>query len=185
MAVYSSQVPLGSPLPGPHPPGPRGRPPDFDDQVAWKWCSRGGLQRQPLPVRQALEQRPGRVRRRVSRRREVCRHRVATMSIAYPDDDVAGLHGNRLSAPGGTSHTSSIEAQRPPRHSAPPALPTSSSTTPMADSATGVPSTLPPPRTVSRLTGDELRTAIQLLVATAPVPEPQRPAMGCSIKWRP
>lgn len=34
------------------------------------------------------------------------------------------------------------------------------------------------------VTGDELRTAIQLLVATAPVPEPQRPAMGCSIKWR-
>ena len=34
------------------------------------------------------------------------------------------------------------------------------------------------------VTGDDLRNAIQLLVATKPVPEPQRPAMGCSIKWR-
>lgn len=33
-------------------------------------------------------------------------------------------------------------------------------------------------------TGDLLRAAIDLLIATEPVPEPQRPAMGCSIKWR-
>lgn len=33
-------------------------------------------------------------------------------------------------------------------------------------------------------TGDLLRGALDLLVATKPVPEPQRPAMGCSIKWR-
>lgn len=32
--------------------------------------------------------------------------------------------------------------------------------------------------------GAELRAAIELLVATKPVPEPQRPSMGCSIKWR-
>jgi peroxiredoxin len=34
------------------------------------------------------------------------------------------------------------------------------------------------------VTGDDLRAALDLLVATKPVPEPQRPSMGCSIKWR-
>lgn len=34
------------------------------------------------------------------------------------------------------------------------------------------------------VTGSDLRNAIELLRATKPVPEPQRPSMGCSIKWR-
>jgi thiol-disulfide isomerase/thioredoxin len=36
----------------------------------------------------------------------------------------------------------------------------------------------------AQTTGEELARAIDLLIATKPVPEPQRPAMGCSIKWR-
>ena len=34
------------------------------------------------------------------------------------------------------------------------------------------------------VSGANLRAALDLLLATAPVPEPQRPSMGCSIKWR-
>ena len=34
------------------------------------------------------------------------------------------------------------------------------------------------------LTGDDLREAINLVLADHPVPEPQRPSMGCSIKWQ-
>lgn len=40
------------------------------------------------------------------------------------------------------------------------------------------------PKNGEPLTGDDLRRALDLLLATQPVPEPQRPAMGCSIKWR-
>ncbi|MFM2437483.1 MAG: hypothetical protein RLZ55_292, partial [Actinomycetota bacterium] len=40
------------------------------------------------------------------------------------------------------------------------------------------------PKNGEPVTGDDLRAALELLVATAPVPEPQRPSMGCSIKWR-
>ncbi|MEI8080297.1 MAG: thioredoxin family protein [Actinomycetes bacterium] len=35
------------------------------------------------------------------------------------------------------------------------------------------------------LTGELLRRAIQDTLAGVPVPEPHRPAMGCSIKWKP
>jgi peroxiredoxin len=35
------------------------------------------------------------------------------------------------------------------------------------------------------LTGELLRAAVQLIEADQPVPEPQRPAMGCGIKWLP
>ena len=34
------------------------------------------------------------------------------------------------------------------------------------------------------LTGGDLRGAIEAVLAGEPVPEPQRPAMGCSIKWK-
>ncbi|MFX0575324.1 thioredoxin family protein [Nocardia nepalensis] len=34
------------------------------------------------------------------------------------------------------------------------------------------------------VTGNELRAAIENVLAGAPVPEPHRPSMGCSIKWR-
>jgi peroxiredoxin len=34
------------------------------------------------------------------------------------------------------------------------------------------------------LTGELLRDAIELVLAGRPVPEPHRPSMGCSIKWR-
>ncbi|WP_028479783.1 thioredoxin family protein [Nocardia sp. CNY236] len=34
------------------------------------------------------------------------------------------------------------------------------------------------------LTGSDLRTAIEAVMAGRPVPEPHRPSMGCSIKWR-
>jgi peroxiredoxin len=35
------------------------------------------------------------------------------------------------------------------------------------------------------VTGQLLRDAIELTLAGQPVPEPHRPSMGCSIKWRP
>ncbi len=34
------------------------------------------------------------------------------------------------------------------------------------------------------VTGELLRAAIDLTLAGQPVPEPHRPSMGCSIKWR-
>lgn len=34
------------------------------------------------------------------------------------------------------------------------------------------------------VTGELLRAAIELTLAGQPVPEPHRPSMGCSIKWR-
>lgn len=34
------------------------------------------------------------------------------------------------------------------------------------------------------LTGQDLRTAIEAVLAGQPAPQPQRPAMGCSIKWK-
>jgi hypothetical protein len=34
------------------------------------------------------------------------------------------------------------------------------------------------------VTGELLRAAIELNLADQPVPEPHRPSMGCSIKWR-
>ncbi|WP_433732640.1 thioredoxin family protein [Nocardia sp. CA-129566] len=34
------------------------------------------------------------------------------------------------------------------------------------------------------VTGNELRAAIENVLAGTPVPEPHRPSMGCSIKWR-
>ncbi len=36
----------------------------------------------------------------------------------------------------------------------------------------------------SRVTRPELRMAIEALLSGQPVPEPQRPSMGCSIKWK-
>ncbi len=35
------------------------------------------------------------------------------------------------------------------------------------------------------VTGESLRTAIDAVLAGRPVPEDQRPSIGCSIKWRP
>lgn len=40
------------------------------------------------------------------------------------------------------------------------------------------------PKNGEPLTGDDLRTAISLVLEDHPVPEPQRPSMGCGIKWR-
>ncbi|MEV5839706.1 thioredoxin family protein [Nocardia sp. NPDC052112] len=34
------------------------------------------------------------------------------------------------------------------------------------------------------VTGNELRAAVEAVLAGTPVPEPHRPSMGCSIKWR-
>jgi hypothetical protein len=34
------------------------------------------------------------------------------------------------------------------------------------------------------VTGDLLRAAVERVLAGKPVPEPHRPSMGCSIKWR-
>jgi hypothetical protein len=34
------------------------------------------------------------------------------------------------------------------------------------------------------VTGELLRDALDLVLAGKPVPEPHRPAMGCSIKWK-
>jgi peroxiredoxin len=34
------------------------------------------------------------------------------------------------------------------------------------------------------VTGDDLRAAVNALLAGQPIPEPQRPSMGCNIKWK-
>lgn len=40
------------------------------------------------------------------------------------------------------------------------------------------------PKNNEPLTGSLLRSALDLVLAGSPVPEPHRPAMGCSIKWK-
>ena len=40
------------------------------------------------------------------------------------------------------------------------------------------------PDTGKPVTGELLRAAIELTLAGQPVPEPHRPSLGCSIKWR-
>lgn len=43
---------------------------------------------------------------------------------------------------------------------------------------------LPPLRTDLPVTGEDMRAAVDAVLAGEPVPEPQRPSAGCSIKWR-
>lgn len=43
----------------------------------------------------------------------------------------------------------------------------------------------PPLRTDLPVTGDDLRGAVDALLAGVPAPQPQQPSAGCSIKWRP
>jgi hypothetical protein len=51
----------------------------------------------------------------------------------------------------------------------------------------GLPRRVRPVRTGNGkpVTGELLGAAIELALAGRPVPEPHRPSMGCSIKWRP
>jgi thiol-disulfide isomerase/thioredoxin len=44
---------------------------------------------------------------------------------------------------------------------------------------------LPPLRTDLPVTGEDMRRAVDAVLAGAPVPEPQHPSAGCSIKWKP
>lgn len=44
---------------------------------------------------------------------------------------------------------------------------------------------LPPLRTDLPVTGEDLRRAVDALLASEPAPQPQQPSAGCSIKWRP
>lgn len=41
------------------------------------------------------------------------------------------------------------------------------------------------PRNDVPVTGDALRRAVERVLAGEPVPEPHKPSVGCSIKWRP
>ncbi|MDT8368492.1 MAG: thioredoxin family protein [Longimicrobiales bacterium] len=41
------------------------------------------------------------------------------------------------------------------------------------------------PSSGAAVTGDDLRAAVDALLAGEPIPEPQRPSMGCNIKWKP
>ncbi len=43
---------------------------------------------------------------------------------------------------------------------------------------------LPPLRTDLPVTGEDLRRAVDALLAGEPAPQPQHPSAGCSIKWR-
>ena len=43
----------------------------------------------------------------------------------------------------------------------------------------------PPQRTDIPVTGEDMRSAVDALLAGAPAPKPQVPSAGCSIKWRP
>lgn len=44
---------------------------------------------------------------------------------------------------------------------------------------------LPPLRTDLPVTGEDLRAAVDALLAGQPAPQPQRASAGCSIKWKP
>lgn len=44
---------------------------------------------------------------------------------------------------------------------------------------------LPPLRTDLPVTGEDMRRAVDCLLAGNPAPQPQNPSAGCSIKWRP
>lgn len=44
---------------------------------------------------------------------------------------------------------------------------------------------MPPLRTDLPVTGEDLRRAVDALLAGRPAPQPQEPSAGCSIKWRP
>ena len=44
---------------------------------------------------------------------------------------------------------------------------------------------MPPLRTDLPVTGEDMRRAVDALLAGQPAPQPQRPSAGCSIKWRP
>lgn len=44
---------------------------------------------------------------------------------------------------------------------------------------------LPPLRTDLPVTGEDMRRAVNALLAGEPAPEPQHPSAGCSIKWKP
>ncbi len=41
------------------------------------------------------------------------------------------------------------------------------------------------PGSLTKVTGEDLRAAIDAVLAGEPVPADQRPSMGCSIKWKP
>ena len=41
------------------------------------------------------------------------------------------------------------------------------------------------PRNGVPVTGEDLRAAVDALLADRPVPQDQRPSVGCTIKWRP
>lgn len=41
------------------------------------------------------------------------------------------------------------------------------------------------PRNDVPVTGGDLRAAVEAVLAGTPIPEPQTPSLGCSIKWRP
>lgn len=41
------------------------------------------------------------------------------------------------------------------------------------------------PKSDVPLTGSDLRAALDAVLAGRPVPEPQRPSLGCNIKWKP
>lgn len=43
----------------------------------------------------------------------------------------------------------------------------------------------PPLRTDLPVTGEDMRGAVDALLAEKPAPQPQHPSAGCSIKWRP
>jgi len=44
---------------------------------------------------------------------------------------------------------------------------------------------LPPLRTDLPVTGEDMRRAVEAVLAGEPAPQPQSPSAGCSIKWRP
>ncbi len=41
------------------------------------------------------------------------------------------------------------------------------------------------PQSGTPVTGQDLRRALDAVLAGAPVPEPQKPSLGCNIKWKP
>jgi thiol-disulfide isomerase/thioredoxin len=182
MAVYSSQIPLGSPLPRLTLPDLTGTPHSFVGLrgegvlVVVFSCNH-------CPYVQHLEQALGQLAAQFAGQpvtfAAVCSNDVE----AYPDDDIPGLTNQAQRA--GWQFVYLVDREQTA------AREFGAVCTPdffvydvnghlgyrgAFDEST--------PGNQVAVTGDDLRNAVELLIATKPVPEPQRPAMGCSIKWR-
>jgi hypothetical protein len=137
----------------------------------------------PLPLREAHQSGPGRARQGL--RRQAHRHRRHQQQRRKPTPPTAPPDSSSRLRPSASSFPTCTTSRSPwPTPTRPPAPRTSFSSTAIFrlvyrgqfDSSrpgNGVP-----------VTGEDLRAAIDLVLAGKPVPTEQRPSIGCNIKWK-